>query len=78
VVWVPTRIAGQWCNEALGEKRPIQKASTYLQTLSVPQLRRSKRDDFGGRGWEWRGGKAPPDKGAVKLNDPAPPVGAMG
>ncbi len=75
VVWIPTRFAGQWCNEALGERRPIQKASSYLDSLSVPELRRSKRADFGGRGWEWRGTNAPPDASSVKLHDPMPPLG---
>jgi hypothetical protein len=58
-VFIPSTEAARIANEALGEKRPTNKASNHLATLAVPELRRSAKD--GARGWAWRGLKAQPN-----------------
>jgi hypothetical protein len=67
VVWFDSKTAAFFCNRALSEKRPVNKASTYLRTLSIPELSPNKRPAWGGRGWLWRGRSAPPETHAVRL-----------
>jgi hypothetical protein len=56
-VFIPTGIAAQWVEAATGEKRPTNRASSYLRALGVPELRKS--GDGGRRGWRWRGAGCP-------------------
>lgn len=42
-----------WLEEATGEKRATNRASTFLGGLGIPELRRSSDD--GRRGWRWTG-----------------------
>jgi len=70
VVFIPSRDAAEIVNQATGESRPVQRASAYLQTLAVPQLRKSNWDG-GARGWRWTGRQAAGRK-AVPLASPAP------
>jgi hypothetical protein len=53
VVWIPTSALARMVEAATGEKRPVNKASTYLGTLVIPELRKSNRGT--GRGWTWAG-----------------------
>jgi hypothetical protein len=45
--------------EAIGSKLAINKATTFLRTLAIPELRYSAKN--GVPGWVWRGRKAPAD-----------------
>jgi hypothetical protein len=65
-VFIPSRIAADIVNAATGEKRPTNKATSYLKTLSLPELRKSDRGE--GRGWVWSGKKAGMGD-AVLVND---------
>jgi hypothetical protein len=42
-VFIPNKFAAGWSNAALGEKRSVQKAGTYLAGLGVAELRRCRR-----------------------------------
>jgi hypothetical protein len=71
VLWIDSRTAAHWCNEALNENRPTQRATSYLETLGITELRYSRRGDRG-RGWTWRGRRSTPGEGVRNLNDPDP------
>ena len=43
-------------NLATNDRRPVNKATAYLRTLSIAELRESRRGS--GRGWTWSGGAA--------------------
>ncbi len=60
VLWIPSRLIAYLVNEATGEQRQPNKATAYLRTLSIQELRQSNRGKEG-RGWLWRGAKAPLD-----------------
>jgi hypothetical protein len=66
VVFIPSSEAARVVNDATGEERPKQRATAYLQTLAVKELRKSNAPD-GSRGWRWTGAKAPPGATATKL-----------
>jgi hypothetical protein len=69
-IFIPTRTAAIWVNGATGEKYPTNRASSYLRTLAIKELRKSADD--GQRGWAWRGKDFPADQKLEKLGD-APP-----
>jgi hypothetical protein len=56
-------------NAATGEKRGPAYVTSYVRTLSIPELRKSDRE--GERGWLWQGLGAKTGETAVRLN-PAP------
>jgi hypothetical protein len=66
-------------NQAMGENRPVNKATAYLRTLHIPELRESRHGDGRGggrgrgRGWAWRGTKAPVDAIMLDFADGLPP-----
>jgi hypothetical protein len=64
-ILIPSATVAYIVNEALGEKRPINKASAYLKTLGIKELRKSDRSDA--RGWMWCGSQSKSAK-AVPLN----------
>jgi hypothetical protein len=66
-VFIPTATASAWVNEATNEKRPTNIAGTHLGTLTIGELRKSKRD--GARGWAWRGKQAPVDAAMCPLSE---------
>jgi hypothetical protein len=74
VVFIPSRVAADVVNEATGERRPTNKASAYLGTLSITELRKSKQGDDGVRGWCWRGKESPPGAPMAELLPPASEV----
>jgi hypothetical protein len=67
VVFLPSKDAAAILNEATGEDRPTQRATAYLLTLSIKELRKSKRSDMGGRGWIWTGHESESGQPAVPL-----------
>jgi hypothetical protein len=67
-VWLSSAEAAAWVQNATGEFRPPNKATNYLANLRIAELRKSKRDDFGGRGWCWHGKGAGPDVSTVEVN----------
>lgn len=69
VIWIDSRTAATWCNEALGERRPTQRATAYLETLTIPELRYSRRKT--GRGFTWTGLESPQGAFAQKLKTPS-------
>jgi hypothetical protein len=68
VVFIPSAEAARAVNDATGEDRPTQRATGYLGTLAILELRKTKRSDRGGRGWTWTGRGATPGAAAVPLN----------
>jgi hypothetical protein len=52
-VWIPSEVAAELLNKAMGEKYPRGRACVLLNTLSIRELRKSDR--LGARGWAWRG-----------------------
>jgi hypothetical protein len=71
VVWLSTAEVAFLVNDATGEFRPHNKASAFLGTLGIPELKKSNRAH--GRGWTWHGRKAPPNAAAGPLKKPDPP-----
>jgi hypothetical protein len=65
-VWMPSRVVAAVVNGASGEHRPPNKASAYLRTLAIAELRASRRGF--GRGWVWRGKAAPAEAEPVEVN----------
>jgi hypothetical protein len=65
VVRIPTDIAARWCNAALGQRRELPKASAYLGTLEVPELKRWRSGKK--RGWTWIGEESQPGDPAIPL-----------
>jgi hypothetical protein len=59
-VWIPAAVAATIVNGATGEKRPTNKATSFLETLGIAELRRSRGGDRG-RGWFWCGRHVPVD-----------------
>jgi len=55
-VWIPSATVANIVNAATNDNRPTNKATAYLRTLSIPELRESRRG--AGRGWTWRGSNA--------------------
>jgi hypothetical protein len=68
-VWIPAKPAAAIVNQALDEKYPVNRAGVYLGTLTIAELRKSNRSDWG-RGWCWRGARCPLDAAMVQLLDP--------
>jgi hypothetical protein len=52
-VFIPTHTVAEIIATATGEKRPTNKASAFLKTLGIGELRKSAKD--GARGWTWSG-----------------------
>jgi hypothetical protein len=69
IVFIPNKDAAEFLVLATGEKRGTIKAVSYLNTLAIPELRRSKKD--GRKGWCWRGEQAAVGRAMVPLR-PAP------
>lgn len=65
-------------NEATGEPRPKNKATTYLKTLAIPELRNVQRSDLGGRKWLWTGSTAPEGTRPEKFRAMAEILGLRG
>jgi hypothetical protein len=70
-VFIPAAVAGQIINTALNEHLPVPRASAYLNTLAIAELRKSNAHG-GGRGWAWRGQQADLNATMQMLNDPLP------
>jgi hypothetical protein len=70
-LWIPSAVAAEVVCAATNERYAINKASAYLGTLSIPELRKS--DLGGGRGWAWRGRQSPTGQALGRLDDAAPP-----
>jgi hypothetical protein len=66
-VWIPARVAAAVVNEATGEKYPTNRATSYLGTLTIAELRKSNRQ--GVRGWAWRGVQSDPQAAAGPLGE---------
>jgi hypothetical protein len=66
VVLIPSRVAADLVERATGERRPVNKASAYLKTLGITELRKSDRAKF--RGFVWHGEKAAIDQHAEELD----------
>jgi hypothetical protein len=70
-VFIPSRDAADWVNQATGERRPVPKACSYLSQLNLPEVRKSAKD--GKRGYAWTGEKAPKSSAMVPLATPSSP-----
>lgn len=70
-VLIPAPVATLWTNWATGERRPTNRASSFLRSLGIAELSKSDRD--GRSHWLWTGGDASPLKGTVRLTRLAPP-----
>jgi hypothetical protein len=67
-VWLPSKAVAAIVNEATNEKnRSVPKATAYLRTLTIPELRESNRGDWG-RGWLWRGNDVTIDTKPIKYD----------
>lgn len=53
VVFLPAKLVAEIVNAATGERRPTNRATAFLGTLTIPELRRSGYT--GQRGWVWTG-----------------------
>jgi hypothetical protein len=67
VVFIPSKEAAAIVNTTRGDSLAPQRASTYIGTLTIPELRRGQRSDLGGRGWTWAGRGAQPGQKAVEF-----------
>jgi hypothetical protein len=56
VIYWTTAEVTEWLAAATGTKLPVNKATPYLRTLSIAELRYTKKT--GVPGWVWRGRKA--------------------
>lgn len=65
VVFIPSRVAARWLEEATGDKRATNKATNYLAGLGIPELRKSSDD--GARGWRWTGATSAPGATAENI-----------
>jgi hypothetical protein len=65
-VWIPSAILAGIVNAATNEKKPTNKATAYLRTLTIPELKESRRGT--GRGWTWWGHGGTPNVDAVPIN----------
>lgn len=70
VIWFVSKDVADIVNEATDEKRARNKATAYLRTLGIPELRESRRGT--GRGWTWHGSRAPADAPATLYSDFVP------
>jgi hypothetical protein len=68
IIFIPAATMADWVNGATGERRPVNKANAYLNTLFIKELRKSK--DIGKRGYRWTGTKAEPRQAVVPLKPP--------
>ncbi len=64
-VFIPSKVAAQILNDVTMERRPTNKANTYLGTLHIEELRSNRRSDS--RGWVWLGREADPASKASEL-----------
>jgi Bifunctional DNA primase/polymerase, N-terminal len=69
-VFIPSWMASQWLQDATQEKRPTNRASSYLLGLGIPELRKSS--DGGQRGWRWKGEGSPADAPATPIDQWTP------
>jgi hypothetical protein len=65
----PSRVVAEIVNTATGEKRATCRASAFLKTLSIPELRPGRHGEA--RGWTWWGKDADAAQPAVDLNAPS-------
>jgi hypothetical protein len=65
-IWISSTEAARILGIATGEQMPTRRATTYLRTLGIPELRKS--DYKGTRGWAWRGKRAQPDATLGDMN----------
>jgi hypothetical protein len=71
-IWIPSIIVAGIVNEATNElRRPTNRATAYLRTLTISELRESRRGQ--GRGWAWRGEDTEQGDVTVPIN----PVGGL-
>jgi hypothetical protein len=70
VVFIPAATAAAWVNEASGEKRPTNRASSHLRTLPIAELSKSDRGEA--RGWVWRGKDGDSSANAAPLKELPP------
>jgi hypothetical protein len=73
VIWISSTDAARILGLATGEQMPTRRATTYLRTLGILELR--KCDYKGSRGWSWRGKRAQPDTTMRDMNEQ--PFGSM-
>ncbi len=64
---IPSKVAAEILKDATGEARPPNKASAYLKTLGITELRKSDRSDA--RGWVWSGRQSTPGVAAVPIRE---------
>jgi hypothetical protein len=64
-VWLSSVEVAGFVSLATGERTAPKRATSYLRTLSIPELR--KCDYLGQRGWAWRGLQCPIDKQLADL-----------
>ena len=64
-IFITSAIAAKLVNDATGERRPTPRATTYLGTLHIGELRKSNRAQT--RGWVWKGMDAPQDEKALPI-----------
>lgn len=67
VVFIPSQIAAEFTNYALGERRPVNKACSYLNTLSIAELRKGEMNQK--RGFRWTGVNSPAGEPAVMIKN---------
>jgi hypothetical protein len=60
VLFIPSKIAATICNEATEKNEAVHRASGFLATLTIPELRRARRTGVR-RGFIWTGCKAGPE-----------------
>lgn len=68
-VFIPSVTVAEWVSDATRTKYPTNRASAFLNGLSISGLRKSNRGER--RGWIWTG-KATRDREARKLGEPPP------
>jgi hypothetical protein len=68
-VWFPSEAVSALVSAATGERYAPRRATSYLRTLGIAELR--KCDYEGSRGWAWRGAKASASAPLRDIN-PAP------
>jgi hypothetical protein len=68
-VFIPSATAADIVNQATREKRPVNKATAYLGTLAIKELRRSKWTADSSRGYCWRGLQADAGQAMVFIHN---------
>jgi hypothetical protein len=66
-ILIPSSAAAPIVSRVTGVRCGTNRASTYLRTLAIAELRKSDRN--GSRIWEWCGEKAYPNQQAIDLKD---------